>query len=266
MDKFIIACVLYNSEINSINSLSAFMALKNAHDNVEIVIVDNSEKEEVKKKSQSQSHDIIYLDNNGNKGLSVAYNRVLSEFLNDPCWIMLADDDTEFSIEYLENAYSKAMINSNRIFCGIVRTEQGVLSPLKANKVRKQSDLFINEPGIYNNIFCINSGLVFNISVIKETGFFEEKIFLDMLDYWFMDKLIELHMNRIEVLGGDIWQHFSGTEITDKKSQKRRFSIYKKDFSTYCHVTKKNPVYKYSTLFRRIISIYMPKWVKRRRR
>lgn len=266
-ENLYIICVLYNNTADNIESLSNFKELKSKHPNVNIVVVDNSESADVKQRSRDCSAGLIYIDNNGNKGLSKAYNRALANITDESFWIMISDDDTLFSMEYLENAYNKAMAFSSKVISGIVKTnEAGVLSPLRRNTIRPKAEDFISTAGTYSNIFCINSGLFIHSSVIKEIGGYDERLFLDMIDYWMMDKLIEKDENRIEIVEGAILQQFSGTEKSSKEALKRRFSIYKKDFSTYCDITNKNPAYKYSILFKRVISIYMPKWVKSRRR
>ena len=254
--KFYILCVLYNDSIDNIASVRNFQALKNNHTNVEIIVVDNSELECVKTKSKAYSERLIYIDNNGNKGLSNAYNKAISLIHDTDYWLMLADDDTEFSLEFLEAAYSAAMKHEHSLICGLVKTDTGSLSPTRRNTVFRKQDTYISDTGVYSDIFCINSGMIIHSEVLDAVGPFEERIFLDMLDYWFMDQLIEKRLNTVEVVEGDIYQHFSGNERADKEALLRRFTIYKKDFSTYCRLTDKSIPYKYGVLLKRTLSIY----------
>ena len=255
MDRFIIVCVLYNEIVNNIKSLNAFKELKMSHSNVEIVIVDNSENDDIKALSKAECGDVIYIDNNGNKGLSAAYNRVISEYMGSPYWLMLADDDTVFSLNYLENVYSEAMKGTSRIISGIVRTEKGILSPITSNTLHVKAVKAIDCSGVYENIFCINSGLTIHSSIFEAVGKYDESLFLDMIDYWFMDNLIEHNLNQITIVDGEIFQTFSGNDRSDAAAMIRRFKIYKKDFTEYCKLTKKNAFYKWSILSKRRLSI-----------
>ena len=256
IENLYIICVLYNNTVDNIESLSNFKEIKAKHPNVKIVVVDNSESAYVKQQSQECAEGLIYIDNDGNKGLSKAYNKAFSNIEDAAFWIMLSDDDTLFSMEYLENAYNNAMNFSSKVISGIVKTsEAGVLSPLRCNSIRPKAKDFISTAGKYSDIYCINSGLFIHSSVINEIGGFDESLFLDMIDYWLMDKLTEKDENRIEIVEGDILQQFSGTEKSSKEALKRRFNIYKKDFLRYCDLTGKSFIYKYGIIAKRYASI-----------
>ena len=51
MDKFVVVCVLYNSTISEIASIDVFKELGRRHENVDIVIVDNTEDQRIKELS-----------------------------------------------------------------------------------------------------------------------------------------------------------------------------------------------------------------------
>ena len=254
---FYIACVLYNQAISNIASLDAFTSFKAKHNDVWLIISDNSDNNEIKQDSQKELKklDAVYLDNNGNIGLSKAYNRIL-EFIGDgPFWLMLSDDDTIFSLDFLENAYNTSKQTEANAISGIVMAGGHIMSPLRNNKVFSNNDNCISSPGQYDNIFCINSGLIIRDRVFAEIGLYDESLFLDMIDYWFMDKLIENNLNRIEIVSGSIIQNFSANEEKPKKAVMKRFGIYRKDFSTYCRLTDKSGKYKWGIISKRFLSI-----------
>ena len=101
---FYIICVLYNKRVSEISSLTNFIELKNKFKNIEIVVVDNSEKEF---QQNISLYDIVYLKNCSNLGLSKSYNMLLANIPVDS-WILWSDDDTYFSLQYLINAYEIA--------------------------------------------------------------------------------------------------------------------------------------------------------------
>lgn len=254
-EKFYIACVLYNKPISRIASLDTFLKFKDKYPNVDIIIADNSDKPSIKLESEDQQTEIIYINNNGNLGLSRAYNRILEKAGSDDFWIMISDDDTCFSMEYLQNAYEAAERGNSPVISGIVRAGGKIMSPLRKNAVRLGKTDYISLPGIYSNIYCINSGLVVKSNVFRIIGTYDETLFLDMIDYWFMDKLIEHRINNIEIVEGDIEQSFSATNYSNMHAVRRRFAIYSKDFSTYCKLTEKKRTYKWGILAKRYINI-----------
>lgn len=236
-----ILIVLYNKKIQEISGLDNFLKLKSAN-RVTIAVTDNSDKEEIKNCNSEivnsvYSDKIVYIDNGGNIGLSKSYNKAI-KFLKKEDYIMFSDDDTVFSIEYLENVVSSMENDQCEIFTGVVKTANGYMSPLKKFKIRVSADGFIKEPGIYNNIYAINSGLVLSKKVIDKIEQFPEQLFLDMIDYWLMDTLILSGLNKIKVLPGDIIQDFSGEEKYSKQLIKR-YKIYKNDLFRYSRLIPK---------------------------
>jgi GT2 family glycosyltransferase len=229
----------------------------NRHADVRLIISDNSDNAGIKCESQQQIQqlDAIYLDNNGNIGLSKAYNRILDYIEDGPFWLMLSDDDTIFSPAFLENAYTASKKTNAHAISGIIRTGDQVMSPVRKNSVFPRKSMFIDKPGKYNNIYCINSGLIIRSSVFSKIGRYDEKLFLDMIDYWFMDELINNNINEIEIVEGSIDQNFSANEKQSSKAKWKRFGIYRKDFLIYCQLTDKPARYKWGIIAKRFLSI-----------
>jgi GT2 family glycosyltransferase len=86
-------------------------------------------------------------------------------------------------------------------------------------------------------------------------GGFEERLFLDMVDYQLMDELKKNGKNRILVVPGTISQKLSGLDFSDKEASMRRFRIYYKDFKEYCRLTKKPLFYRIIIPLKRRINI-----------
>ena len=105
--RIYIITVIYNRQIDEIRSLPEFMILMDRHPGVGLIVADNSTDIDVldqNRKTAAESGRLHYLECGGNVGLSRAYNKALAAIPKDEAyWVMLSDDDTEFSLEYLEN-------------------------------------------------------------------------------------------------------------------------------------------------------------------
>lgn len=249
-----VVCVIYNDHLEKSVSWKSFQSIMAENENVRVIIVDNSTGEEFIRSNQEQtanSDKVRYICNNGNLGLSKSYNKAISSIDDDEYWVMLSDDDTEFGIDYLRNVCTEIENSDASVLTGIIKTSDGtVISPMMNNPVLS-SKKPVTDTGMHDNIFCINSGLVIKSDVLKAVGPFSEELFLDMIDYWFMDTLAEKKMNRIKVLEGAVSQNFSGAEGFNENTMKR-YDIYKADFKTYCRLTHKTPFYRLILLKRRI--------------
>lgn len=256
-----IVCVLYNKYIIDIASLDNFLNLKKDRD-VNIWLFDNSDKNYVRQNKRIYENYKIYLnyiDNGGNIGLSRTYNKALRLIQNMSDWILFSDDDTKFSMNYLINIYNEIQNNNKiSIMSGVIKTKFGILSPLKDNTIFSR-EKGINLPGVYKNIFCINSGLVVKRSIYSIIGKYNERLFLDMIDHYFMDKLIECNYNTILIVSGEIEQDYSGEKKVYNEQIEKRYKIFKTDFVNYCSITKKSIFYKYFILNKREVKIKMLK-------
>jgi len=171
-------------------------------------------------------------------------------------WVMLIDDDTYFSPEYLKNAFDAAINKEDvGIISGIVCCQNGYMSPMKKQMIKNNRGNFITVPGLYNNIYCINSGLFYKVSLIREIGGYNEELFLDMVDNWFMEKLKAIYKNKILIVSGEIRQNFSGAQPNGFKADLNRFKIFKKDFVRYCKMFHKSNLFCYTILYKRVAGI-----------
>lgn len=314
-----IITVLYNRRIEEIRSLSEFEQLQSRHHEVGLIIVDNSTDEEIlehNRETASRNEDLRYIECGGNIGLSRAYNRALATIpQTQPFWVMLADDDTWFSPEYLKNGCKKINAELNRaillskragrtfddgsrsgeradagkeihrdsrdslqVLCGVVETQRGWISPRTehAKELAVSSFLKKPKPGVYRDLYPVNSGLFLDGNVIRKVGGFDERLFLDQVDFLMMDRLRKGGIRKIGVLPGKILQSFSGEigskpdgvsaengtdtesagrEKNEIRSSKERWKIFRKDFETYCELTDKPWYYRNYLLGRRRLMI-----------
>ena len=235
--KLNIAVVLYNICAKDCASLEAFMKAVSRGD-ARLFFLDNSTDEGVKAQNEafaeSAGPGAIWLDNGGNIGLSRSYNRIIDLVEDREEWIMLSDDDTVFSEEYMDNVLAE--INGSAeadVLCGIIKSGAGQFSPKKSLGLLSREQEYIETPGIYKDIFAVNSGLVIKRSVFDTAGKYSERLFLDMVDHYFMYRLTKNGINKIKVLCGEITQSFSAEGSSYRDSMKR-FRLFKKDYAAFC--------------------------------
>ena len=315
--RIYIITVIYNRQIDEIRSLPEFMILMDRHPGVGLIVADNSTDIDVldqNRKTAAESGRLHYLECGGNVGLSRAYNKALEVISQDETyWVMLSDDDTKFSLEYLENGcrqierqalrigtsatskkddssigsqttdrQDKDSQSSNRrnadsqkddrnsgreplrMLCGVVLAGRGWISPRSehAKELAFSQMLRKPKPGIYRDLYPINSGLFLEGSAIREVGGFDERLFLDQVDFLMMDRLRARGIRRIGVLPGEIRQAFSGevgAGTGTVQSSDERWKIFRKDFETYCDLTNKPWYYRAYILGRRRLMLEVQK-------
>lgn len=237
MFDLVILVVLYNKSIKNITSFNNFRKVC-LQGNYKLVVIDNSTKEEVISHNESETKNtdfIVYICNHTNIGLSKAYNKGYGSI--DAKWYMLADDDTLFSLNYLNNIITRIQyVSTDYLLGGIIRSQNGFFSPLKQRKLLGRNNEFITTPGEYNNIYAVNSGLVISKATIVKLEGFDERLFLDMVDYNIMETLIRKNLNHFIIVDGDVQQSFSGNTVGSLKSSLLRFKIFKKDIKMFCKI------------------------------
>ncbi len=232
-----------------------------------LVIVDNSDcidYIEMNNKYKSDQN-IIYLSKKNNLGLSKAYNIALDYIdreigFNDNLWIMISDDDTEFSNSYLNNVKNTIQNTDSKIISGIIKDQDGnYLSPTKRHKNIFKTE-YVKNCGKYSNIDLINSGCVIKSTIFNSLRY-DEDLFLDMVDYKFMYDLSKNYFDDIEIVGGKIIQNFSGTQKSSLRAKKNRFNMYKKDYITYANKTGINKLVARIFLIKKYVFIYIKQFL-----
>lgn len=285
--RIYIITVIYNRQISQIRSLPEFRALLEKHPEIWLIVADNSTEEEILEKNREaalQENRLRYIECGGNVGLSRAYNRALSTIpQEEEYWVMLSDDDTKFSMEYLENGcrqIQREMLRRDRernnelnrsqvknkteeswqkreplrILCGVVRTRSGWMSPRSERTKEFAVSALLKEPkpGIYRDLYPINSGLFLEGSAIRQVGGYDERLFLDQVDFLMMDRLRAAGIRKVGVLPGEIRQAFSGDiGSVSVQAAKKRWHIFRKDFQRYCELSGKPFCYRVYILERR---------------
>lgn len=154
---------------------------------VGILIYDNS--------PQAQQHaffernEVTYLHNPQNPGLAKAYNEAVAQACGKYDRLLLLDQDTHLTLEYLTEAADFEFVDDVVAFVPRLFSEGRQLSPLSIEKmIGAHSQALppgkVNSPGM-----AVNSGTCISLDYLLNTGGFNEEFPLDFLDHWFFFQL-----------------------------------------------------------------------------
>lgn len=243
MNKLYAVVLIYNKKVQ--DSITCKKISKMKIENIEIVILDNSI-ENLQNEEQCKKLGYNYLNMNGNKGISIPYNKAVEYVLKQKKatmddFIIWFDDDTEITQEYFDVLQESIKDNKNiDIFAPIVYGQDGVIySPNDARFIKNR--LISNEKDAdsikkYN---AINSCLAVKISVYKNYRY-DETLFLDQTDQNFFDDMRQLN-KKFFTLKTIIHQNFSQRgEKLEPKKMLIRYTIRIKDIMRYGRKTFAN--------------------------
>ena len=228
---FYILTVVYNQFISNCAMLKQFVM-----DNlsVTLIFVDNSTKTDIcnKNKDFCLHSNFLYVNMNGNKGLSKAYNKAIDGILKDKdSWIIICDQDTEITSGFL--LYYKNAITENptkKIFCPIIKDSVGIMSPSKIRGKKFIHSKFVDFNSCIEDYSFINSCMCIN-STVFDFEKYDENLFLDCVDHDFVKTIRARGAgNLFYVISGlEIFQNFSGVTKNSLEADVNRFKIYLKD-------------------------------------
>jgi len=247
-----IIIVMYNMsciESVTLNNIDKF-GLK---DDMNVIICDNSTDDYSINKVYCNNKKYTYIDMNGNKGLSKAYNAAINRILDKDAWIILFDQDTEVSEDFFTKM-EKSIEDFPNIFVHvpIVMDTAGILSPTMITNynIKRIKDPFINS----SDLSAINSGMLINLKVFAKIGLYEESLFLEYIDHYFIRRYKE-NNGEIIVVDTKLFQNYSENNHTKIEGDLKRFSIYLKDFKIFCNTSFYGKLYYYVKILYRGIKL-----------
>lgn len=190
--------------------------------------IKNSQKEALKENS-------IILGNSKNLGLSIAYNFQFEAVLKSPIdYVFIIDQDSRFEKEKLKILFEKVnLLNNSQSKIGIYS-----LCPLiDAKKPKSKKNIEFSKKD-----FVINSGSLVNVKAWSDIGGYDEKLFIDAIDYDFCRRLKQkgweiLQSNNLyfehslgdrkKILGG-LFNYSSYKEFRHSNIMQSRLYLYKK--------------------------------------
>ena len=234
--------VVYNKECEDSETLKSIQQWK---DKIKLVVFDNSTIQ-TNNKEYCENKGIQYFTVGENVGLSKGYNYVIQKLsLNDEDFVIVLDDDTELTEQYIEEVLQSVDLNKD-ILLPIVYSGDMILSPTnikyKCGSVVVKDIKELN----LNSLSAINSGMVVSANVYKKLCYNEE-LFLDCVDHEFMKQIRENKFS-VSVMKSEIQQNYSRGEKPRIESALFRFGLFKKDFKTYCQLCDAELYYKVSII------------------
>jgi rhamnosyltransferase len=178
MSRIAAGIVLYNPDkirikenIDAIVSQVDFVVLvDNASDNIEEI------------ETEYNHSNIIFIKNNKNVGIATALNQIVHFCEQKKCkWVLTLDQDSVVPDNLIEN-YKKYM-NLDGI---------GIMTPkiIDRNYLDEDSVLRNNSELEYEYVEkCITSASFINIPICKKNGYFDEKMFIDLVDFEYCIRL-----------------------------------------------------------------------------
>lgn len=163
------------SKSKTVQSLQAYRhQLTYPHD---VVIYDNG--------PHDQRADCVdgyrYVFNEGNIGLAQSYNQALSDLQADD-YLVVLDQDTQLTATYFHVLRDAVLRCQQPVFLPIMMQKGIQLSPLFVHTSIRTIDKPISNQ-VYQNLFAINSGSVYQVSVLNSVNGFDESYPVDYLDH-----------------------------------------------------------------------------------
>jgi len=242
--------VVYNRKLEE---TEGFETLK-AHKEITAVVCDNSTTD-LGNREAAEANGAFYIDMEGNKGLSRAYNKALDLIERiDPAMagvVIFMDDDTFFPEHYFEEVEYKCAAYPAQIFLPVVVDQRGILSPflLRKNRIARTNDpAAIRE----EELGAINSGMAVRLDVFR-TYRYDERLFLDYIDHAFMR---DMHRQKrpMAILDAELKQDFSANSDSKEKAA-ARFRNLAKDAAVYYGASASGRAAYFAMLTRRKLSL-----------
>lgn len=204
-----------------------------------IILCDNSTDESIKifNRLFCEKSNIVYIDMKGNMGLSKAYNKAIS-LINDHVdnWVVFFDQDTRIPPDYFEQLENSIKQHPDKyIHVPFVLSSQKdiQISPSKIFGYHVTRKPYPRVAGIYYDVTAINTGMVINRCVFSKVGKYNEELFLDYIDHYFIREY-KKYFEGIVCFNARLIQDFSSHEKKDFDAEVKRFMIYKRDFYIFC--------------------------------
>lgn len=198
-NPIIAGVVTYNPEIPLLQkNLSALLELVD-----QVILVDNCSVNLNDIKLVVEYVDrITLIENHSNMGIACALNEIMEKAIDHGySWVLTMDQDS-IAPDNLISEYEKYLDSS-----------VGILCPIIYDRNKKQKPMIYL--GTHEIIECITSGSLVNVSAWQKVNGFDEKLFIDGVDFDFCERLRKAGYRILEV-GTIILSHAIGN-ITMRK-------------------------------------------------
>lgn len=188
--KVTIVVVLYKQKVEestTFQTLKETLFMNNGGlKDVTLILYDNSPEKQEFQPSPFEGVSIFYVHDSRNLGVAAAYNYAFATAIeNGSEWLLLFDDDTELTLEYVEQVMNLDEKN-NHIVAVVpkIKNENQMISPVYSNPLRPLQGERPAAGIQVNPVMAFNSGSLIRVSFLHEIGGFNEEFPLDYLDHW----------------------------------------------------------------------------------
>ncbi len=173
--------VLYRQRADESTSLTALRHMRASSPQLDMMLWDNTPDERVK----PADFDGVYVHDGSNPGLAAAYNAALQLATERGArWLMLLDQDTFVSDEYLQEVMQLASIIDADAMVPRLISRGAVTSPFYPTPVGPMKPIEAGLHGLATKpLQAFNSGSVFSVAVLNAVGGFDCDFPLDYLDH-----------------------------------------------------------------------------------
>lgn len=228
--KLAVGIVLYNPSIDNLKK--NIKEIEKIADYI-FLIDNNSKNFNLIKKIQKGN--ILIKSNSSNLGIAKALNQILElSYERNVDFLLTLDQDSILSEDIIKEMLKYINCKDVAIVCPVIND----LNRIK-QVVQKEEILEVNR--------CITSGSLMNLRVCKSVGFFDEKMFIDYVDFDYCKRII-LNDKKILRIKNAVLDHEIG------KRSKRRFLFWQ----VYPTNHNANRIY----FFARNINYYLKKYNK----
>lgn len=227
MNKIYAVIIIYNKYIKNSIAIKKIRAF--GSEQYKIIVFDNSLSDfQIVNKDYAKKNNIKYYHSNKNRGLSYAYNCVIRDInkTNKDDLVLLLDDDTKITYEFLENLAFETKKNPNfDVYMPLIVGQNGIFySPNEKGKFKSKLKQFPVKEIDKSKINGINSCTTIRLKVFEQFQY-DEGLFVDCVDDYFFDFVRKEHL-KVFIMNVIIKQRFSQREESiSVKSMLTRFRI-----------------------------------------
>lgn len=253
LDNLIIVLVVYEKKLSQISLINE---LNKKGINSSFFIYDNSK---ISQHELALEYRILYKHDETNPGVSVAYNHVFKYANeNDKLALLMLDQDTNFSLDYIENYIEKYNEHGDMFVYSPIITDaimSKIYSPSSMSsfvgKALSVNDFKYDEVYSLSGKSVINSGLLIPLKIFNQLGGYNPEIKLDFSDVYFIEKYKEIN-NKIILIDCKIKHSLSGDEGANYNTEIKRFPYYCNGAVEFTKSLKKSTIW---TVFRRTVRL-----------
>ncbi|MDH6364552.1 glycosyltransferase involved in cell wall biosynthesis [Enterococcus sp. PF1-24] len=220
MQKITLILVIYQEKIAQLPIFSLLTAIANQN-RFQVILYDNSP---TAQENPLSAENITYFHDASNPGLAKAYNYGWHKAqANHSNALLLLDDDTEISLNYLEKLMKIELTADLGAIVPLIFAEETQISPVAAEDYISSNHQNLSAGKTSQRLMAINSGACIPLAVLNQIGGFNEAFPLDFLDHWFFWRLYQEKL-AVEILDEKL-QHQLSVLDYQQVSPQRYLSI-----------------------------------------